>query len=224
VWLQQTVVPALASSWVFAGFPQEAVARIATPLDAERIPAGQNIVEAGQPADFMILLLRGDADVLSKSGLVIGSICGGAMIGEACMLGLLAFRTSTVRAATECYAMSVPSRVVQDVLSSPGLEGASDAFRSLYSLRCLQVAERLPMSALPVVHGDGWTREASSFASAIALQAEHVHIPPGGVWHPIPDDCPRGPHFGVLVGGQAKLVMQTGKALVMAIMPGELVA
>ncbi|CAK0800223.1 unnamed protein product [Prorocentrum cordatum] len=221
-WLQQTVAPALASSWVFADFPREAVERIsekghiATPLDAERIPAGQNIVEAGQPADFMILLLRGDAEVLSKSSLVVGSICGGAMIGEACMLGLLAFRTATVRAATACHVVAVPSSVVQDVLGSPGFDGAREAFDSLRESRGAQVARAgrqgeigsvyqfcrslvlssgshheladqvaagLPMAALPVVLGDGWTSEARSFATAVALQAEHVHVPASGVWY-----------------------------------------
>ncbi|CAK0793611.1 unnamed protein product [Prorocentrum cordatum] len=216
-WVHEVVVPALRRSRLFAGLATELVQRVALPLAEVKYGAGEFIAQAGESLDRMFFLLQGRAEVLSREGRVLGDLSGGAVLGEAAVLGLLPVSTAAVRAASECRALVVLADGVREVASSRDASPLRRSLQLLKEERLRQASSGLPACAL------GIGLAAQDFcARVVNLQAECIEMRADSTWHPLPDSDPCGPHFGVLVGGRGTLVLGFEERPVMALMPGSL--
>jgi len=217
VWLEKTVIPALGGTALLAGCPHELLEEVAAPLSELTYDKGELIAMAGEPADSMLVLLEGMAEVEAKVGAKIGRLTEGATFGEVAALGLFSTRTVTVRALKPCRVVPVPGKVLQRALSESEMEEVRAAFEHLVASRREQVTKGLPISALPI-----GVRADDVCARAVALQAERVDLDPDEIWSPIHDYDPCGPHFGVLVRGRAVMETASEGRMVQALVPGAL--
>mmetsp|Transcript_50552 Transcript_50552/g.90724 ORF Transcript_50552/g.90724 Transcript_50552/m.90724 type:complete len:1564 (-) Transcript_50552:67-4758(-) len=197
-WLETKVIPALRGSPVFTDWSVKDIKMLVAPLSEDTYPQGEVIAQAGTPADTMIVLLQGEAEVETKNGMVIGHLKEGATIGGEVVMGLFTMRTSTVRATVPCTVLMLPATELQRVVETPGADDTREQFTKLKERKISQVEAGLPMSALPLGVG-----AEDLCARAVALQASFHMLAPGETFHPTPDSGHGGPHFGVLVSGRA---------------------
>jgi len=210
-WLTEVVIPMFSNSPIFRGCDEAFIRSIAAPLNETIYKSGEVIVTGGSPADYMVMLLQGAAEV-TKFNEVVGHILGGASFSEVVALGLFDMHTATVRAVQDCHVMEVSAGVIQNASERCGCN-----FDRLLVSRREQVERGLPISALPLhVPPD------DICARAIALQAELLSLAPGEIWSPYSDSSPCGQHFGVLVRGRANLILGVEGPVVMALSPGRL--
>jgi len=200
LWLSTFVLPTLRGSLIFSHCRDEIIFNIAVGLSPSSYERGEIITVAGVPANSMLFLLEGTAEVVSREGRTVGGLTKGACIEEVVALGLFRAHTATLRATSSCSVLAVPAKALADVEQlGPGEEGAPQAwFQGLRESRRAQVAQALPISALPL--GVGAEDVA---ARAVALQAEHVCLRAGESLAPLPDSSPCGPHFLVMARGRA---------------------
>jgi len=217
-WIRDVAVPALAQTPLLAGCPHDFLSAVAVELVEKSYPAGAVITSVGDPTESMLIVLRGSADVLGKSGEKVGELIEGSSFGEVAALGLFASRMATLRAATYCRVLAVPETALRNALESAGGESMAECFRVLISSRHEQVEHGLPICAMNIgAHADDVS------VRVIALLSECLHLEPGDVWSPIPDSDPCGPCFGVLVRGRASVVMSSDhNTIVMPFLPGSI--
>ena len=89
-----------------AGLSGSAQSTIAAAMGEERFRAGETIIGAGEPADRVLVLAEGTAEVLRDGG-VVRRLGRGALMGEIAFL-IETARTATVVAASECELLSLP--------------------------------------------------------------------------------------------------------------------
>lgn len=218
-WLESTVIPTIANHQIFSTFSAALLSEVVRTLEAVKYCPGQVICSAGDRADSLLFLITGVADVVDAVGEeTVGRLSQGGVLGDINIMGLCETRTATLRAASECQVFAVPSRVLQDALARPEADAALQQFRRLRRERKQQAATGLPLCALPLK-----LSAADRCVRAVALHAEKIEMAAGDVWTPLPDDCPCGPHFGVLIKGRARLeIGGEGEAReVMQLHPGD---
>lgn len=220
-WLEETAVPGLLRSSLFGGCPKSSIKLIATPLTEAKYAPGAIIASAGEPADAMLVLLEGQADLETQCGLTIGHLSDGATFGEVSALGLFSTRTATVRAASQCRVLQVEATTLAQVLERRDMTYVRQRVATVVAQRREQVLNGLPMSSL----GLDITSD-DVCAKAIALQAERLIIAAGATLEPLPDSSPCGPHFCILMKGRADVEPReflTGTRPVMAYGPGSII-
>jgi len=211
VWIRETVIPVLSGTPLLAGCPEDIVFEIARPLCETVYSRGQMISVAGESADSMLVLIEGEADVLTRSDEVIGHFRAGASFGDIAALGLFATRTLSVRATRKCRILAVTQEVLQRV------ELVRANFDFLLEDRQEQIKHGLPLTALPL------NLQAEDMGvCAVSMTAEHLIFAPGEIWEPAGYSDPCGPHYAVLTQGHAQLVM-SGERFVTNLAPGALV-
>ncbi|CAE7612101.1 unnamed protein product [Symbiodinium natans] len=178
----------------FARSPGELATFLATELRATKVRCGYALCLIGEPADSMIVLVDGYAQVHAKEIGAVGVLGPGASFGEAALMGLLHVRTATVQALQDCTVVELR----QEVLERAKFRRVKESLLLLAYERCQQSQQCVPMCALPL-----GISPQDPCAAIVALHAERMDIPPGEVWLPMPDSHPSGPHFGVLVAGFA---------------------
>jgi len=95
---------------------------LVAPLSEDTYAPGDIITQVGSPADSMIVLLSGDAEVETKNGTKIGLLRAGAMTGGEAALGIFGIRTYTLLAVGQCTVLILPLLELQRVLDSAGAE------------------------------------------------------------------------------------------------------
>ncbi|CAE7707091.1 unnamed protein product [Symbiodinium sp. CCMP2456] len=180
----------------FARSPGELATFLATELHATKVKCGYALCLIGEPADSMIVLVDGYAQVHAKEIGAVGVLGPGASFGEAALMGLLHVRTATVQALQDCMVVELR----QEVLERAKFRRVKESLLLLAYERCQQSQQCVPMCALPL-----GISPQDSCAAIVALHAERMDIPPGEAWLPMPDSHPAGPHFGVLVAGFAHI-------------------
>lgn len=204
-WLDDIVVPALLNCRIFRGFSPKLAHKIAEPLVKTTYAAGKTICVVGDRADSMILLLEGEAEIVSKHGNVVGRLFSGASIGEVGLLGLFCWRTATIRAVIRTTAVIIEaSEMKKTMKNSPG---GSQAIAKLEEERRSQVSRGVPMTSLPLAE---CTVEDIA-VRAIALHADRILLAPNQPWTVPPDSAMSGPHYWIFVRGRASLVMGPGE-------------
>lgn len=216
-WITGTVVPALAGTPLLAGCPEEFLYDVGAPLLEKTYKDGQTIVTVGQPADSMLVVLEGTAEIQAKSGAKIGHLTEGASFGEVAALDLFPCRTATIKAVGRCRILNVTSKALSRAIKCSPEELIRVAFPRLVESRRNQVQRGLPMCALPIS-----ARPDDVCVRAVALQAERIDLAPGQTWVPLPDSDTCGPHFGILVKGKAVLETIEESRLVTVLSPGSL--
>jgi len=197
-WLEEKVMPALQESPVFSGWSLTEIKMLVAPLSEDIYPQGEVIAQAGTPADSMIVLLSGQAEVETKNGMVIGHLREGATTGGDVAMGLFSMRTSTLRALVPCTVLMLPASELLRVIDSPGAEATRERFIRLRERTIAQVEAGLPMAALPLGVG-----AKDLCARTVALQAEVHELQAGASFLPTSDSSHSGPQFGVLASGRA---------------------
>lgn len=216
-WIQAVVIPALAGTALLAGCPNDLLYDVGAPLVEKSYKDGSVIAMCGEPADSMLLLLEGAAEVEAKSGARIGQYTQGATFGEVSALGLFSCRTVTVRSVGRSRVLEVTSKALRRAIERTSEVFVQQAFARLVESRHEQVMEGLPMCALPIN-----ARPDDVCVRAIALQAERIDLLPGQFWQPLPDNDPCGPHFGIMVKGKALIETIEEQRMVTALVPGAL--
>eukprot|EP00929_Paragymnodinium_shiwhaense_P075939 TRINITY_DN38914_c0_g1_i1.p1 TRINITY_DN38914_c0_g1~~TRINITY_DN38914_c0_g1_i1.p1 ORF type:complete len:1466 (-),score=306.30 TRINITY_DN38914_c0_g1_i1:60-4457(-) len=201
-WLQRTVYPALAALPIFAGFSEQVVEEIALALVAGSYKPGDAIFTVGEPANSLVVLAEGEAEVHARTGLV-GVLTDGAVIGEAAVLGLFSQRTATVRASDRCKVCMVPAALIHAVLAKPYAAPARLAFQRVILERHQQVACGVPIK--PLLQSSVTVDVIS--ARIIALNAARTDLKRGERWRPFSESSSCGPHFSVLLRGRMDLVV-----------------
>eukprot|EP00913_Durusdinium_trenchii_P002863 g2651.t1 len=92
---------------------------------------GQVVCTAGNGADSMIIFLKGEADVYTKSGDLIGRLYDGAVIGEVAVLGLFPWRTATIRATGNSDAVLITANLISRILQGEDAAVARQRFDQL---------------------------------------------------------------------------------------------
>lgn len=219
-WLESIVIPALRSSPVFTEWPTDVLKKLVAPLSSVYFSKDDVIAEAGTPADSMVAILSGTAEVETKNGMKIGTLKGGTTFGDEAAIEIFSMRTCTVRARDACTVLMLPSGEIQRVLETPEAENTRLEVQRLRTSRVHQGSLGLPISALPL-----GVAAADACARAVAMQARRSICPAGSSWHPMPDKSPHGPHFAVLVSGRGYLLVEgsTDSRPVMQLCAGSLV-
>eukprot|EP00930_Biecheleria_cincta_P039316 TRINITY_DN27038_c0_g1_i1.p1 TRINITY_DN27038_c0_g1~~TRINITY_DN27038_c0_g1_i1.p1 ORF type:complete len:1590 (+),score=278.54 TRINITY_DN27038_c0_g1_i1:75-4844(+) len=200
-WLEEKVVPALAATPLFHKCCSSFLADVAAPLISQTCKAGDIIIQKAAPADSMLVVLEGQAQVEAQDGSPIGVYRKGASLGEMVALSLFGEYPATIRAMTDCRVLMVTASALRRALSLPHrTETERQRFKNIVAGRRGQVAHGLPMSALPIS-----IAEDDLCAEAIALQAEEFLLEPGDCWNPLPDDTPWGAAFAVVGDGRGLL-------------------
>eukprot|EP00930_Biecheleria_cincta_P034302 TRINITY_DN23720_c0_g1_i1.p1 TRINITY_DN23720_c0_g1~~TRINITY_DN23720_c0_g1_i1.p1 ORF type:complete len:1557 (+),score=263.03 TRINITY_DN23720_c0_g1_i1:160-4830(+) len=202
-WFENTVIPALRSSPLFKEWPTDLLKKLVAPFSAVHFSKNDIIVEAGAPADSMVAILTGTAQVETKNGMNIGILRGGTTFGDEVALDIFSVRTSTVRARDTCTVLMLPSTEIQRVLEDPSAQDTQLEVQRLRTSRVDQGSLGLPISALPL-----GVAAADACARAVAMQARRSICPAGSSWYPMSDKSPHGPHFAVLVTGRGYLLVE----------------
>ncbi|CAE8640279.1 unnamed protein product, partial [Polarella glacialis] len=203
LWLQEQVVPSLASTSLFSRYALSFLDDVASPLISNSFTAGQVITKAAEPAESMLVLLEGSAQIESRQGAPLAVLSPGASLGEVAALGLYLTRPSTVRAISNCRVLVITARALQRALSLPArTEEEKEAFKELVADRKKQVSFGWPLSALTV-----GIAQDDRCARAVALQAERFSLKPDELWMPLSDQATGGRVFSVIVKGRALLEM-----------------
>jgi CRP-like cAMP-binding protein len=198
-WIRDKVVPALRAHWMFVDTSLEFVGEVAVGLSGSDVGAGDVIAEAGSPADSMLILLEGEADVETEGGVKLGSLKAGASIGEVALMGIFPMRLATLRATTACSVLPVTEKALRRALAELGMQGGS-ALTELTAHRSWQVQQGLPLTALPMR-----LNKDNICVRSIALQARRIHLAPNQIWECLPASHPAGQHFSILASGRANV-------------------
>lgn len=199
-WLQEQVIPALNTCRIFQGFPEPIIRKIAEHLLQATYTCGQVVCTAGNGADSMIIFLKGEADVYTKSGDLIGRLYDGAVIGEVAVLGLFPWRTATIRATGNSDAVLITANLISRILQGEDAAVARQRFDQLCQDRRNQVEAGMPMCILPFS-----VSVKDVVARAVALHAIRYNFNTGDVF--VPKSLSQGPHYWVLVSGSLNLLM-----------------
>lgn len=199
-WLQEQVIPALNTCRIFQGFPEPIIRKIAEHLLQATYTCGQVVCTAGNGADSMIIFLKGEADVYTKSGDLIGRLSDEAVIGEIAVLGLFPWRTATIRATSNSDAVLITANLISRILQGDDASAARQRFDQLCSERRSQVEAGMPLCILPFN-----VSVKDVVARAVALHAIRYSFNTGDVF--VPKVQAQGPHYWVMVSGSMNLMM-----------------
>lgn len=148
----------------------------------------------------MIIFLKGEADVYTKSGDLIGRLSDGAVIGEIAVLGLFPWRTATIRATSNSDAVLITANLISRILQGDDASAARQRFDQLCSERRSQVEAGMPLCILPFN-----VSVKDVVARAVALHAIRYSFNTGDVF--VPKVQAQGPHYWVMVSGSMNLMM-----------------
>ncbi|MGP4001068.1 family 2B encapsulin nanocompartment shell protein [Streptomyces sp. 8N706] len=130
------------------------------------VPAGQPIVEAGQPVDRIVLIAHGKADKLGtgKYGdrTVLGVVADGDHVGEDLLTGHGGEWPFTLQAVTACTVLALPRRALDEVTAR------SEALQA--HLEEARAAPRRPQNK----HGEAAIDLASGHSGEFALPGTYV--------------------------------------------------
>lgn len=216
-WLNQSVIPALRSSHIFQGWSPVMLKALVAPLAEIVVNASDVITRAGSPADSMLVVLEGTAEVVTRTGLKVGLLQSGGTFGAVTALGIFGQRTATLRAVTKCKVLAVPAAGLQRVLSSPGNEKINEIFQQIAKHRQEDVAKGLPLTALPF----GLHAEDVS-VRAVALFSDRQDLEAGERFVPLGDQGPNGVHLSIVATGRLLLEVASDSRPVMQFKPGML--
>eukprot|EP00931_Biecheleriopsis_adriatica_P050397 TRINITY_DN29174_c0_g1_i2.p1 TRINITY_DN29174_c0_g1~~TRINITY_DN29174_c0_g1_i2.p1 ORF type:complete len:1466 (-),score=249.70 TRINITY_DN29174_c0_g1_i2:91-4023(-) len=224
--LENKVAPLLRGCAIFSKFPQHLLFSIAEQLVLKHFSRGRSLCKAAQPADSLIMILEGEADVINTDHHVISRLTSGAVFGEVCMLGVFQYRTATLRARTTCQVCEIARDKVWEVLQQCHATEEQETLKRLQQDRCWQVERGLPMSALPL-----GANADEMCTQAISLHAELVKMRRGQIWHPRADRLSAmGPSYWIMTKGCVEIVTDTqyiaavNAGLAPAVIPEKLVS
>lgn len=200
-WIEEVAVPALAGTPLFAGCPEQFLVELARLVEATDFEPDEAVTTVGDAVASMHVVLKGSFDLESKSGVKVGILGVGGVLGEAQLLGTFEMRTVTAIALEHSTVLTVTSRALQRALRQPEGRAISGGLSRLLAQRREQVDLGLPMSLLPSVR----VAPGDLTARLVALQAERLTVMPGDLWQLLPDTDPNGPRLGILVRGKAVL-------------------
>ncbi|CAE7248487.1 Dnaja4 [Symbiodinium sp. KB8] len=129
-WAAQVAVPALASTSLLAGCPQDFLMSLAGQLSEVAHSEGDEIFACNTSGKSMMIVLEGCVELHAKSGREIGCVGAGAVIGEPEALGLLSFRTATAVAVTSCRLLPVSFEALTQALSAPTAATLKESYAS----------------------------------------------------------------------------------------------
>eukprot|EP00928_Gymnodinium_smaydae_P023794 TRINITY_DN19491_c0_g2_i1.p1 TRINITY_DN19491_c0_g2~~TRINITY_DN19491_c0_g2_i1.p1 ORF type:complete len:1544 (-),score=322.90 TRINITY_DN19491_c0_g2_i1:163-4794(-) len=197
-WVWEQVVPVLAGTTLFAKLAPAFLFSVAAPLNEKVFRRGETLVEAGAAWDAMLIVLKGEAKVLAKSGEEVGQLKAGAGFFEANALGLIDVSTATIVASTKLHVLHVTAWTLRRAmhLAEHAVERA--ALEGLVEKRLEQADALKPLSILAIKVPEG-----DRTAHIIALQAEEIALDEGEYWDPLPANDPSGQRIGMCVEGRA---------------------
>eukprot|EP00435_Cladocopium_sp_Y103_P000544 s3531_g1.t1 len=202
-WVQKVAVPALSSTQLLAGCPEDFLQLLAGQLSEEAFQEHQDIIGCNTEGDSMLVLLEGLVELRAKSGKQVGCISPGAVLGEPEALGLLSYRTATAKAVTDCRLMPVSFQALTNALEHPDTPQAlKEGFRQLVEGRRKQVEERKPLAGLMHLRAE---REEDVGANLLALRAERLPLESGDCWQPSSDSEASGPRLSLILRGRVEL-------------------
>lgn len=202
-WVKEDVYPAMGQCPLFEGLPEDLLLAVGALIFEAMYKAGELITTCGQPADSMLVLLDGTAEVEGSNGEKFGRLAPGASTGEVNTLGLFGTRLATWRAVTAARVLSIPQKALEtamDGFDGPNVQAVRTQFERLRASRAEQVARGMPLRVLPI----GLPEDCVA-VRAIALQAERFALEPGARMSPLADTHPCGSHFWILAKGKAVL-------------------
>jgi hypothetical protein len=168
----------------------------------ETYKKGDLIAKMGEPSDYMLVILKGQADVLTRSGQQVCRLQAGATIGEVCALGLMDTSTANVRAASKsCGILKVSAGALQRAFERQPDNKAKETFGKICERRQNQGNHCLPMSLLQGVS----IKVDDISACVISMQAQMIPLEAGEYWEPLPADDLSGKHIGIFAKGSATL-------------------
>jgi len=206
-WVQQVAMPALASTQLLAGCPEDFLRILSGQLSEETFHEQEEIVGCNTEGKSMLVLLEGLVELRSKSGKQVGCIGPGAILGEPEALGLLSFRTATATAVTDCRLMPVSFQVLTEALEHPETPQAlKEGFKELVEGRRLQVQQHQPLAGL--MHwNEKWDEDVG--ANLLALRAERLPLECGDTWQPSSDSEASGPRLSLILRGRVEVKITT---------------
>ena len=113
--LMRRAVPSVEES-LFARLPATVRDRIERTAPQRTIPAGEWMLQQGDPASSMFVLLAGRAEVVI-GGQVVRELGPGAVIGELALL-TGGVRSASIRARRECRVLEVPRAVLDEAIGN----------------------------------------------------------------------------------------------------------
>jgi CRP-like cAMP-binding protein len=219
-WMEKAFVPAVSEGIAFSGFPRELLVEMSRSLVSARYRPGEIISRMGETADSMLVMAEGEAVVTSKQ-VVVGHFNKGATFGLINLLGLFTQRMATVTATIKSLVLTVPSGLMNAVLSKPSAINARLSFEQLKQQRLKQVEHGLPLCGV-VDDKDISIEEVG--VRTVALHAERVHLTPGRWWTPRPDTGACGSHLLFFLKGRAHLGVGQDGVFAMNVTPGSIIA
>lgn len=202
-WVQKVAVPALSSTQLLAGCPEDFLQLLAGQLSEEAFQEHQEIIGCNTEGDSMLVLLEGLVELRAKSGKQVGCISPGAVLGEPEALGLLSYRTATAKAVTDCRLMPVSFQALTNALEHPDTPQAlKEGFQQLVEGRRKQVEDHKPLAGLMHLRAD---REEDVGANLLALRAERLPLESGDCWQPSGDSEACGPRLSLILRGRVEL-------------------
>ncbi|CAE7225118.1 Dnaja4 [Symbiodinium sp. CCMP2456] len=207
-WASQVAVPALASTSLLAGCPQDFLMSLAGQLSEVAHSEGDEIFACNTSGKSMMIVLEGCVELHAKSGREIGCVGAGAVIGEPEALGLLSFRTATAVAVTSCRLLPVSFEALTQALSAPTAATLKEGFKQLVEGRRSQVRESLPLSAMLNLRT---SLEEDVGAQLLCLRAERLPLEHGICWHPVADSDESGPRYSLVVRGRVAMEVSRGE-------------
>jgi len=218
-WLKEVALPSLMEQPIFELCAPQFLWALATPLHETHYERGKAIVNVGEAAHSMFIILKGEVAVESKTAARISVITAKASFGEVAMLGLLPTRTATLRAVSgDVCVLEVTSLALQHALSTKYAGKTGERFKQYVRARQEQVAFGKPLSCLKIS-----TSPDDVSVSAVGLHTQRVCFKSGHIWQPMPDDAPYGPRFSIVATGRAILEMTQNRRKVMTLPAGCLI-
>eukprot|EP00931_Biecheleriopsis_adriatica_P003507 TRINITY_DN10527_c0_g1_i1.p1 TRINITY_DN10527_c0_g1~~TRINITY_DN10527_c0_g1_i1.p1 ORF type:complete len:1473 (+),score=275.03 TRINITY_DN10527_c0_g1_i1:114-4532(+) len=199
MWIKEVVTPAVKQCRLLTGFSSKLISKIVEPLTKITYFAGEMICTAGESASSIIFFLKGQSEILSRDGHVLGHLSGGC-IGEVALLGMFPWRSATVRAVTAVETVEIESVHLWKVVGHS--EAACERLQFLEEERRVQVAKGMPICSLPID-----ASPEDSCVRAIALHSDRIVIAAGQTWEVPPDARACGPHYWIITRGHAQLLM-----------------
>jgi len=206
-WVNDVAFPAMAACPLFEGQPAELIKKVAAMLTETSYKEGEVIAVCGCQADSMLVILEGAASAESSKGEKLGRLTVGGWFGEVAALGLFTTNLASLRAVGDTRVLRVREGAIMDVLGKfegEMVEASKAKFEKRRKQRLNQVEKGTPLRPLNI-----GVQDDCIAARAIALQAMRLHLAPGELCFPLPENNPCGDAFWLLLKGQAVLEVET---------------
>jgi len=220
-WVAEVAVPALGKTPLLDGCPQEFLQHIAGPLSEVAFSEGDILASCGDAADSMLIILEGMLALESKSGVKIGCLGPGGIVGEPEVLGLIEHRTVTAAAMSPGRLIRVSAEDLGRALAEPSAEPLQEGFKQLVAGRRKQVTANQPLSSLLTLRPNALVEDVA--AHLLALRAERLPLEPGVRWQPSSDADPCGPRISIVVRGRVSMEVSDDRAEDLPVKPGSVI-